>query len=235
MQILKFPNFGKNKILKFTSLLILVFLLGVVYTLIHNKISKDQATLHFTHIEQLNKSRTLASGRAGKFPILIGSENGGTTWEEISLKNWFLFPSESNYTLNVVKNTIWIHEMKPCITCDFSNEILNIYYSHDSGKSWTKINLNDFKPSTNLMLRFFDAENGQISGINKTNAEDFNYYHTTDGGKTWNKGSLPNLEIIKKENAKSEKMSSANIKVETNNKADLPLIFQKLPKSLKDL
>ncbi|EKT3967380.1 hypothetical protein NTJ12_002468 [Flavobacterium psychrophilum] len=168
-------------------LLLLIFELGL-YTYKYYSISKKEAdskTSNYNKTAIIHNGVMYAIGGIGDYPILRISNNNGKSWHTVNVRGllWDAFPTESYfYGIKAVANTIWFHEIETCIECDGANRLHNIFYSHDNGKTWCKINwIRYIRQGT-----FVDFDNDK-DGYMSIPISDIDYekYYTTDGGANW--------------------------------------------------
>jgi len=200
----------KIRFINILIIILILILLLVVGLYIYKKTYKSKKLIIIESVIKNNES-IVAAGNIGKYPILLKSIDNGKTWKEKNISIFNLLPSNSIYYLGYNDKTIWIHEYKPCIECDFSNKLIRISYSHDFGSIWKSISYNKISESNNLRLEFYNNKQGELIDLND---EKKDYYNTINGGENWKKGKLEN-KIIKLENP-TKKLLITNSKTNNN-------------------
>ncbi len=177
----------KNKFIKKTGIIALIILIIPLGLLVFKNIHQSNQLLTINNIIKNNET-IIASGNLGSFPILLMSNDNGQTWKQKSLGYLSsLVSSNSHYLLENNGGMIWVNESKPCIECDFSNKVINSYYSNDFGESWESIPFFKSFFSSNQMLKFYNNTEGEIISLSEERTVN---YSTIDGGEKWKKGSL---------------------------------------------
>ncbi len=144
------------------------------------KYNEDLGEGSFRDIQFLNKDIGFVVGGKGHFGsigVLNKTEDGGETWQQVSLNS---LPTLTKISIANEQN-IWI--------CGFGGTILS---TKDIGITWTKKNLN-ISPSPSLTtIQFVDQYNGWVSSRDDW----LGFFRTTDGGNTWIRRSEESLWIL---------------------------------------
>lgn len=133
------------------------------------KHSQELGEGRFRDIQFLNKDIGFVVGGMGSFGsigVLLKTEDGGETWQQVSLNR---LPTLTHISI-VDEQNIWV--------CGFGGTILS---TRDIGLTWTKKNIN-ISPSPSLTtIQFVDKFYGWVGS-----RDDYlGFFRTTDGGSTW--------------------------------------------------
>ena len=116
-------------------------------------------------------------GFLGSKGVLLKTENGGDTWQQVSLNG---LPKLTNISI-LDEHNIWV--------CGFGGTIL---LSTDRGLTWENRNLNISPAPSLTTIQFVDQCNGWTSSRDDW----LGFFRTMDGGNTWVRRSKESLSIF---------------------------------------